>query len=67
MTRNPGKMFGTALACSLLLSTAPAWGQQLKAGAPFPSTWFADAATGAPRNLEEFRGKPLLLHIYASW
>jgi hypothetical protein len=67
MTRIFCSMFGTALVCSLLLSTQSASAQELKAGAPFPSTWFADATTGAPRNLQEFRGKPLLLHIYASW
>lgn len=57
---------------SLLLTVAVAFGStsasaQLSVGEPFPTTAFADAETGELRSVSDFRGKPLLLHLYASW
>lgn len=58
---------------TLLLATAvmaigsPIASAQLAVGEPFPNTAFADAETGKLRSVADFRGKPLLLHVYASW
>jgi len=49
---------------TVLSSQAPA---QLELGQPFPLTAFADAETGKLSSVADFRGKPLLLHLYASW
>lgn len=40
---------------------------RLGKGDAFPTMWFPDATTGKPRSVQEFRGKPLLVHVYASW
>lgn len=53
-----------SLAVTLLSAQAPA---QLEVGQPFPTTSFADAETGELSSVAEYRGRPLLLHLYASW
>lgn len=46
---------------------SPAQAAQVEVGRPLPVTRFPDARDGSLRDLAEFRGKPLLLHVYASW
>lgn len=34
---------------------------------PFPEIVLPDLNTGEPRSITEFRGKKVLLHVFASW
>jgi len=52
------------LAASLLSSPAHA---QWNSGDQFPVISFPAAEDASVRSVADFRGKPLLLHIYASW
>jgi hypothetical protein len=52
------------LVCSLLSSPAQA---QWKAGERFPVISLPAAEDASFRSIADYRGKPLLLHIYASW
>ena len=36
-------------------------------GQPFPTIAFPALEDGRPRSITEFRGKKLILHIFASW
>ena len=36
-------------------------------GTPFPTTAFPSLADGSPMSVADFRGKRLVLHIFASW
>jgi hypothetical protein len=38
-----------------------------RVGEPFPEIAFPSADAGRPMSLADFRGKKLLLHIFASW
>lgn len=40
---------------------------QLRAGLPFPNLTLPDCEDGRPTSLADFRGKRVLLHIFASW
>ena len=37
------------------------------AGEPFPDLLLPDAETGRPTSLADFRGRKLVLHVFASW
>ena len=37
------------------------------AGDPFPSLSLPDLKNGRPVSLSEFRGRKLVLHVFASW
>ncbi len=39
----------------------------LEVGQPFPPIVLPSMADGTPTSLAQFRGKKLLLHIFASW
>jgi len=36
-------------------------------GRPVPSFALPDSADGRPRSLAEFRGRKVILHVFASW
>ena len=36
-------------------------------GKPFPTLAFPSLEDGHPRSITEFRGKKLILHVFASW
>jgi len=39
----------------------------IQEGQPFPDLVLPDLKTGQPRSITEFRGKKVLLHVFASW
>ncbi len=39
----------------------------LRAGNPFPALTLPDCADGRPTSLADFRGKRVLLQLFASW
>lgn len=51
-------------ACTLLPSAAAA---QWKPGERFPVIQLPAAEDASLRSVADYRGRPLLLHIYASW
>jgi hypothetical protein len=59
-----------ALGAAMLISgtTLPgAIAAPLEVGKPFPALVLPDLKDGKPTSLESFRGKPLVLHVFASW
>ncbi len=46
---------------------APAASYGLQVGQHFPTMAFPALEDGRPRSISEFRGKKLVLHIFASW
>ena len=47
---------------------ATAFSQQtMEIGKPFPSLTLPSMEDGSPMSVEQFRGKKLLLFVYASW
>lgn len=46
---------------------APIRAAPIETGRPFPSVVLPDAADGRPRSIAEFRGRKVLLHVFASW
>ena len=63
--------------CAVLLTgmaalTAPAAAaepprQGLEVGDAFPTLAFASLEDGSPRTVADYRGRKLLLHVFASW
>ena len=45
------------------LATPPA----LEVGQPFPEITLPSAKDGTPMSIASFRGKKLILHVFASW
>ena len=61
----------TALGTTLIMAT-PTAAQELPStgftvGEPFPVTAFPSLEDGQPMSVADFRGKRLILHIFASW
>lgn len=60
-----------ALVVLLAVSAAPAPAQRLDArfevGKPFPDLTLPSLEDGTPTSIADFRGKKLLLHVFASW
>ena len=54
----------TTLALTLV---APPAAAQLEVGELFPVISLPHAASGELGSVTDYRGKPLLLHLYASW
>ena len=53
-------------------SAVPAYGQRgvassFEVGQPFPAITLPALEDGRPASLADFRGKKLLLHVFASW
>ena len=55
----------TALLASLTGFSLP--GASLKVGEPFPVVALPSAKGGQPMSVNDFRGRKLLLHLFASW
>jgi len=54
----------------LLGTSLGAWGQMpptIREGQPFPDLVLPRLDDGRPASLSEFRGKKLVLHVFASW
>jgi len=51
----------------LLWSAAVGAQTQLAPGQPFPALQLPAMEDGRPRSIVEFRGRKLILHIFASW
>ena len=64
MKRIPAVILAGAVAS--MASSALA-GPDLAPGDRFPSLVLPDLEQGRPTSLEDFRGKKLVLHIFASW
>ncbi len=52
-------------------SVVPAYGQRVasrfQSGQPFPTIAFPSLEEGTPASIADYRGKKLLLHVFASW
>lgn len=62
------------IATSVLLLAAPVVAQPgssaaaaLAVGQPFPTLTLPALEDGRPRSLAEFRGRKVILHVFASW
>ena len=52
----------------LLLGSAPlGLAQTLRVGESFPSFELPSLDTGEPASVRDYRGKKLVLHVWASW
>ena len=49
------------------LTGFPLHGASLKVGEPFPVIALPSAKDGQPMSVNDFRGRKLLLHLFASW
>ena len=56
-------MFTLLVAASLTATAAP----RFRAGQPFPQIQFPALDDGRPTSIADYRGKKVLLHIFASW
>lgn len=54
----PAKSFAQALGTS---------DNRFEVGRPFPELTLPSLEDGRPRSISEFRGRKLILHIFASW
>ena len=53
---------------TVLVPTSPAAASRIVVGEPFPTDAFATADDRAPiRTIEQYRGKRIVLHVFASW
>lgn len=66
-----GKMRAFILAAVLAIlvmpTAAPAASAQFEVGQPFPQIVLPSLEDGRPTSLSQFRGKKIILHIFASW
>lgn len=53
-------------ACATRDDPAPA-PPVIEVGRPFPALHLPDATDGRPRSIADFRGRKVLLHVFASW
>ena len=49
------------------LTGFPLHGASLEVGEPFPVIALPSAKDGQPMSVNDFRGRKLLLHLFASW
>ena len=59
--------FVAALAGVLLCCTVRADPPVLEVGQPFPDIAFPSMEDGSPMSIADFRGKKVILHVFASW
>ena len=59
----------TPIALSLLCLSSVARAQplEIKAGEPFPSITLPALEDGSPRSILDYRGRKVILHVFASW
>jgi len=55
--------FSTSPSQTIAQTGSPA----IKVGEPFPETVFPALEDGSPMSIRSFRGKKVLLHVFASW
>lgn len=63
-------MFRIAIVLGVLLTTISAHAQGLgliKKGEPFPEIVLPSMEDGSPTSIRDFRGKRVMLHVFASW
>jgi len=65
----PVAVAATLLACSSDRPSRSTMGSVLKAeaGQPFPGIVLPSLEDGRPASLAQYRGKKVLLHVFASW
>jgi len=51
----------------LFMTTIIAWPQTIKLGDPFPEISLPEVRDGQPMSVTDFRGRKVLLHVFASW
>ncbi|MCP3903616.1 MAG: hypothetical protein GY715_08265 [Planctomycetes bacterium] len=56
-----------ALAALFLAVPADASGPVLEVGAPFPAIGLPSMRDGTRRTIGDFRGRKVVLHVFASW
>ncbi len=62
------KAFGLAMAVSVALGAgASAQSPQFEVGQPFPDIVLPSLEDGRPTSIADYRGKKVILHIFASW
>ena len=55
-------------ACLMVLAVSGVRGQPvIKAGEPFPALVLPTMTDGSPASITDFRGKKVVLHVFASW
>ena len=55
---------------TLLTGSVPVQAQlagRIEVGKPFPPVVLPDLADGSPSSLDRFRGRKVMLHVFASW
>jgi len=52
-----------SLACAFARAEAP----RIEVGSPFPEIVLPAAEDGRPRSIADFRGRKVILHVFASW
>ncbi len=60
-------MAGVALTGCATRDDPPPAPPVIEVGRPFPALHLPDAADGRPRSIADFRGRKVLLHVFASW
>ena len=62
-------LIGTLTASSLMVASAAhaAAPPRIEVGQPFPDIVFPSLEHGEPLSIADFRGKKVLLHVFASW
>ena len=53
------------LGLSVMMTTVSATG--IEVGSPFPSLTLPSLRDGSPHSIKDWRGKKIVLHIWASW
>jgi hypothetical protein len=65
--RHIGVVMGLAATTVVTPSGAQAQGIGFEMGQPFPTLSFPALEDGRPRSIADFRGKRVILHVFASW
>lgn len=62
-------LIGTLTASSLMVASAAhgAAPPRIEVGQPFPEIVLPSLEDGAPMSIADFRGRKVLLHVFASW
>ena len=60
-------MFTRSVFLASILCAAGAGAADLRVGQPFPDIHFPTLSGGKLRSVASFRGRKLVLHVFASW
>ena len=62
------RIISAAGACLMVFAATGVRGQPvIKAGEPFPTLVLPTMTDGSPASITDFRGKKVVLHVFASW